>query len=167
MPEDPVTGQLWMLLQLDFPEQQLVRTVQLFQEISWSSMVAEQQHGSLASLKRVHPEYQMETLVARAQVMMLWRLLPKPSENERALLRLERQLARLGRQNPAKAGGRQMYLEELFNVLRHRAWVDRPRPPQHPQDHLRTTHCEVRGPDAATAPVMGPEGAATCGQEAR
>ena len=102
MPDEPVSGQMWLLMQMGFPSEQLVRTLQLLGEISWSSMVAEQQHGSLATLKRYHPEYQTETLVGRAQVMMLWRLLPKPSQEERTLFQIEQQLARLARKIPQR-----------------------------------------------------------------
>ena len=102
MPDEPVSGQMWLLMQMGFPSEQLVRTLQLLGEISWSSMVAEQQHGSLATLKRYHPECQTETLVGRAQVMMLWRLLPKPSQEERTLFQIEQQLARLARKIPQR-----------------------------------------------------------------
>ena len=45
---------------------QLKQTVALLQQISWSSLVAEQQHGSLANLKKYHPEYELSTLASRA-----------------------------------------------------------------------------------------------------
>eukprot|EP00975_Prorocentrum_lima_P060180 12621052-Prorocentrum_lima.AAC.1 len=65
-PSDPVSSQLWHLLQVGFPMQQLVATIVLLGEVSWTTLPAEQQHASLARLKKWHSEYGAKTLVARA-----------------------------------------------------------------------------------------------------
>lgn len=128
MPSEAMTQQLWLLLQSDFPVQLLIRTVQLLQDVGWTTLPVEQQHGSVASLRRLHPEYGTATLTARALVLMLRRLLPSQSREERELARLSQQLNRLLSKQPSKIGARQAMLSEWFGVLRARQWRDRPKP---------------------------------------
>jgi hypothetical protein len=127
-PEEPMTLQLWLLLQAGFPMSQLVCTLELLQDVGWTTLPVEQQHGSLASLRRLHPEYGSDTLSARATVMMLRRLLPKPSAQEKQLNVLSKKIGQLLRKQPEKAGARQELLSQLFAVFRDRTWLDRPKP---------------------------------------
>jgi len=76
-PADEVSHQLWLLARNGFPRAQLLGVLRLMQEIGWSTMTVEQQHGSVATLRRLHPEYGVETLTSRAMAMMLRRLQPK------------------------------------------------------------------------------------------
>ena len=87
-PSEPMASQYWLSMQVRLNLPQLVETVQLLQERNWTPTIAEQQHGSLAALKRAHPEYHEDTLVARAQVLATRRLLLKPTEDEQLLARL-------------------------------------------------------------------------------
>ena len=54
-PEDPVSSSIWHLLHLGFSKQTLVKALELMQDISWSTLTVEQQHGSMALLARHHP----------------------------------------------------------------------------------------------------------------
>ena len=54
---EPVAFQAWQLLREDLITLDMaVAAVRLFGEIGGSSLLAEQQHGSLAGLSRWHPE---------------------------------------------------------------------------------------------------------------
>ena len=64
----------------------VVLLVMLLNEVIWTSTVTEQQHASLALLRRFHPEYLVATLCARALVLQLRKLLPHDSELEKKLL---------------------------------------------------------------------------------
>ena len=81
-PTEPVSGQLWELMQQRFNIAQLVATVELFAEVSWTSMPAEQQHASLAQLHKWHPEYSPTMLVSRALMLQLTKLLPGQSKED-------------------------------------------------------------------------------------
>ena len=76
-PPDPVSSKLWQMLQSGFSEASLVRTLELMHDMPWSTLPAEQQHGSMAALHRHHPEYSNPTLVARTFVHHIYNLLPK------------------------------------------------------------------------------------------
>ena len=57
-PTEPTTWQIWELMnEHDYSEEVLVRLVECLSQVPWTSLPAEQQHGSLAMLKKWHPEY--------------------------------------------------------------------------------------------------------------
>ena len=121
MPEEPVSQQMWKLLQLGFSSRQLESVLELMADAPWSTLPAEQQHGSLAVLRRWHPEYSTTTLSARALLLQLRRLLPTVSEDERQMARLSCKLNRALSRNPDKSHGRSEFLSELFTHLRSRS----------------------------------------------
>lgn len=137
---DPFTLQMWLLLKAGFPVQQLVRTLELLRDVAWTTLTVEQQHGSLASLRRLHPEYGSDTLTARATVLQMRRLLPKPSDEERELMRLSKGIRKLLAKQPSKAAGRQALLAALFEVFRARSWHDRAKPKGIEQRMLTNHH---------------------------
>ena len=51
-PDEPMASQLWTLMRMNYNLDQLAGAVDLLREVGWSSLPAEQQHGSLAQLKR-------------------------------------------------------------------------------------------------------------------
>ena len=121
-PEEPCARQFWNLLRRDvpFPMAQLVGTVELLGQISWSSLPAEQQHGSLAALHRWHPEYEMETLVTRALCHQMVRLLPSESHTDRQISKIVRRMKKLEGKVPERAGPQQMLLKAIMAVARGR-----------------------------------------------
>ena len=52
MLDEPVSGQMWQLLHLGFNVEQLISTLELLSDVSRTTILAEQQHGSLAVLRR-------------------------------------------------------------------------------------------------------------------
>ena len=51
-PEEPVSQQMWDLLQLGFDARRLASTIEVMADAPWTTLPAEQQHGSLAVLRR-------------------------------------------------------------------------------------------------------------------
>ena len=68
MPDEPMSAQLWTLLRIGFDRKQLVSTINVMAEAPWTTMIAEQQHGSLAAVRSWHPEYSAAALVSHALV---------------------------------------------------------------------------------------------------
>ena len=126
--DHPVVAKLKHLLDIGYPTDELIAGLKLVQEISWSGMISEQQHASLAVLARFHPEYEKATLVARSTVLQLNRLMPKPTADEKALAKLENKLQQLLQQQPNRVGGRHMYMRSLFEAAEAKVWpLGRPR----------------------------------------
>ena len=113
-PTEPVSAQLWQLMHMGHNRAQLLGVVRLLGEVPWSSLPAEQQHGSLAQVRRWHPEYGAETLLSRALLMQVCRLMPGPSKEERRIAVICRRLDRLEAANPGKATGRHEFLKGLI-----------------------------------------------------
>ena len=116
-PEDPVSSKLWQLSQRGFSKATLVKTLEVMQDIGWSTLVVEQQHGSMALLSRHHPEYTAGTLQARTLVTHVRKLLPHVSKAEKQLATVQRHLEKTLRRNPSKADGRAMFVSQLFAHL--------------------------------------------------
>ena len=72
-----------------------MQAVKLVQQVGWPSIPVEQQHGSLAMLKKWHPGYELRTLVSRALVLQVSRLMPAPSKQEKEVAKLCRRIQRL------------------------------------------------------------------------
>jgi hypothetical protein len=122
-PKEPVARQLWQLTRLGFPMTQLVTVVSLLGEIPWTTLPAEQQHGSMAIMRRWHPEVGAQTLASRAFLLQLRRLMPSMSREEKQVHVISKSLQALLRKQPEKAAGRQIYLADLYAHLRDRAWT--------------------------------------------
>ena len=124
-PAEPFSNQLWQLLHQDFPIKMLVDVVDVLGQAGWTSVPAEQQHGSLAQFRKWHPDYGIQTLVSRAMLGCAARLLPKQTADERRASTLIRKLKQASQKNPSKVGGRQLFLQGLAAVAlpRKAAWV--------------------------------------------
>ena len=119
-PQEPVSSQLWHLLHMGYPIVPLINTVRLIGEASWSSLPAEQQHGSLAIFKRWHPEYGTGSLLTRAFMMQLSRLLPAQAADEKKVASITRKLGKIDASQPGKATGRHTFLKGLIAAVRSR-----------------------------------------------
>ena len=113
MPVEPVSKKIYKLLHMDFPLSQIVEAVGLVGEVSWTTLVAEQQHGTLAAVKKNHPDYDPSTLVSRTLMVQANRLLPGQSAEERQLKKIVSKLDKLSRKNPDKMSGQAWYLRKL------------------------------------------------------
>ena len=101
-PEEPVAQQLWELMDMQWNEEELVATLRLLGQCGWTSLVAEQQHASLAQLKKLHPGYGTDTLVSRALMLQVSRLLPSESRVQKQIKKVIRQMEKLDDKNPIR-----------------------------------------------------------------
>ena len=133
MPHEPVSRQLWLLNSLGLCSLELlIATLETMADIGWTTLPAEQQHGSLAMLHRWHREYSMESLVTRSFILQLRRLLPSRSAEEQQIAKISQKLAHLLKKQPDKISGMHMFVSQLFGHLRDRAWLHSTR--EVPQD---------------------------------
>ena len=117
-PLEPTTRKIWLQLRAGLPRKMIERQVRLLRDVCWSSLPAEQLHGTAAGIRRHHPEYTVDTLMARANVMSTNQLMPKPSHDDVKIEQLQKKVAAIKRKCPNKAGGRQIYIKELHEVAR-------------------------------------------------
>jgi hypothetical protein len=115
-PDDQTTFQLWVLLRSGYPFNELLKLVELFREIPFTTLAAEQQHGVFSALHRFHPDYSENMLTARAMLSTTWRMFPKTSLLEKRRARLGLKRCKLKRKQPNKISGRHMYVKELFGL---------------------------------------------------
>ena len=138
--DEVVSQQMWRLMQVGFPRQQLIATVRLMAEIGWTTLPAEQQHGSLAAFRKAHPQYGMETLVSRTFMLLISRLMPSRSIEDKQLEKLSRDIHRLSAKNPDKAHGRHAYVSALFDHVKSRQWAGRRAAPKNAAKQIFTRH---------------------------
>ena len=97
---------------------QIVAILDALGQAGWTTVPAEQQHGSLAAFKRWHPQYGSDILATRALVGQLVRLLPSETRDERRAAQLIRKLKTLDGKQPQKAAGRQQFLKSIIAVAK-------------------------------------------------
>ena len=102
------------------PEVELVKVVELFGHVPWTSLIAEQQHSSLAQLNRWHPDYGLESLMLRSFIVQISRMLPATCEVQKSVAKLSRQLDKLRAACPARSGGRQEFLKAIIEVAKRK-----------------------------------------------
>ena len=109
----PFSQQLREYLQLGGSTATVTALLRLMLECSFSTMGVEQQHGSYATMRRLHPDYGLRTLAARGYLHSC-RTLFSEDESVAALQKLQREQERLERKQPHKVGGRSMYLQRML-----------------------------------------------------
>ena len=115
-PDEPVSVQLWELMNEGFNVAQLVATVELFGEVSWTSLPAEQQHASLAGIHRWHQEYSPKMLICRAFMVQMVKLLPHQSKLDKQKSKICRKMDAIMRACPEKATGRHMLVQAMIGI---------------------------------------------------
>ena len=119
-PTESVCRNFWHLLQEDRPRSQLKGVLVLLGQCSWSSMPAEQQHGSLSLLHRWHPDYGLESLVSRALIHQAVRMLPSESKLDKQVSNVIKKVEKVDRMNPEKATGSHLLVSAMVKVIRGR-----------------------------------------------
>ena len=92
----------------------------LFADTPFSSIVVEQLHGTIAVLARLHPEYECETLMARAMSMVLQKLMPSQTRLDKSIAKTETKLRKLSRADPFKQAGRHVFISKLNQKSREK-----------------------------------------------
>ena len=124
-PTEPTTWQIWELMnEHDYSEEVLVRLVECLSQCPWTSLPAEQQHGSLAMLKKWHPDYSTEVLVGRALMHQGVRILPSLRGDHLKLAQVQKQLRSAMRKDPTKVGPKHMLVQALFRVIKQKKDVE-------------------------------------------
>ncbi len=107
-----------------FSRAEVIETVRLMSEVSWSSTVTEQGHAALATVHRLHHRYSKENLVKHAflrQVRPLFQ--PYVDRSARAQGRLDA----LQRKNPNKLNGKDLFIGQAISALAAKCPSDRRR----------------------------------------
>ena len=116
---DETTWKIWKLLRRGTSILLIKRGIEHLFEANWHTLAAEQAHGSAAMLKRMHPEYALETLVGRSAVLMINRLQPSLNPIEKRIQRLQEHLARLERKMPQRGAATHMWTKEVFDSVKY------------------------------------------------
>ena len=101
-----------------------MEVLQLIGQCGWTSLVAEQQHASLAQLKKCHSDYGATTLVSRALMLQVSRLLPTESDVQKQIRKVVRQIGKLEASNPNMVHERHMLLKAYMSILHKRTMED-------------------------------------------
>ena len=83
-------------------------------------MPCEQQHGSLAMLKRWHPEYTEATIIARGLMHQTCRILPQETTEEKIIAAINRKISKICKAVPDRVGGQHMLLKAFISVAKGR-----------------------------------------------
>ena len=115
-PQEQVALQLWQLVRMGYSTNRLVKVLQLIQDLEWSTLAAEQLHATAAALMRHHPDYGVDTLLARSMVNVMNKLLPSKSQEEKQLDRLRERFGRCAARCPDRIGGQHVFVGDLMAV---------------------------------------------------
>ena len=66
-------------------------------DASFTNLLSEQQHGTIAGVCRHHPDLEMTQACERAHVLLLQKLVPKPNEDEARRHKLFKSLQKIKR----------------------------------------------------------------------
>ena len=119
-PSEPCSYHIWHLLKEKHERVQIKMVIDLLSQCSWSSLPAEQQHGSLSLLHRWHPEYGLDSLISRAFLHQVVRLIPRESDLDKKIARVMAKLSKIQRADPEKASGSHMLVAALVRVMKQR-----------------------------------------------
>ena len=95
-PREAIAFKLKRLLLEGATMREMVAGVRLMMECSWTALVTEQQQASVSMVGRWHPDYELETLVLRAGLHSVRRVLPTFSNEDNDAKRLKEKLGLVG-----------------------------------------------------------------------
>jgi hypothetical protein len=110
------SAKAWDLMEVGWPLHSLQQMVQLMADAPFTTTVTEQLHASASVVARYHPEYQLDTLLARSMCLAVAKMLQKPPTVERAMAKAKAKLNRLNKAIPEKSSGRQVFFGDLCKV---------------------------------------------------
>ena len=119
-PSEPVSSQMWQLVETGFPKERLLPVLELLADAPWSTTIVEQQHGQVSVVHRHHPDFERGTLTSRSFLLFMSRLLPSVSQDEKQLDRLYTRIQKLMQKQPDKITGSNMLVRALFQHLNFR-----------------------------------------------
>eukprot|EP00971_Amphidinium_carterae_P329045 6461292-Amphidinium_carterae.1 len=115
--DDRITTTLQRLARAGFGKQNILDTLVLLSECSWTSEEAERMHASHACVKKYHAEMGLEASFSKAYLHGVRQFLPESRDNdEKHLQKLRQQLGKLLKARPQNITGRQAYLARSMSV---------------------------------------------------
>ena len=98
----------------------LVRMLDLLGDSPWVSHVAEQLHASAALVSRHHPDYFLMMLLSRCMLVFVNKMLPRQSQEQKAIGKVRHKLAKVQRRCPEKNGARQICFSDMSKMAKPR-----------------------------------------------
>lgn len=118
---DACTHKAQELLRIGF-NKNISEAVALLREVQWSTLDAEQAHGSCAAIHKYHRLYTIGQLPQRASLHQARRLFTM-AEDDRMIERKWSALERLQRRRPMTIGARQAFMARFMQCVRHELLV--------------------------------------------
>ena len=115
--QDTTTEKIFQMLKLGVSRAALVSGIELLGEVSWSSVAAEQGHGSCATVRRFHGTATGHTISCRAMLHQ-GRFFFNQDHLLQHQLKLEKRLGMLERQQPQKTSAYAMFFKEFHATTR-------------------------------------------------
>eukprot|EP00974_Lingulodinium_polyedra_P007842 746278-Lingulodinium_polyedra.AAC.1 len=101
---------------------ELVEAVKLFREVSFATVSVEQAHASVQLIQRHHPDQDLGTLLQRACLKTILKVLPLGESREhRARTKITRALDKLHSRVPNRCNGRVMFIKALLEAMKEKA----------------------------------------------
>ena len=117
-PQDGTACKIRDLVLRGWGNEQLIESIELMQEIHFSTNIVEQGHGSTAVVHKQHPGYSGERIVVRALLHSCRALFVKPPKGKAdAAELLGRKVKRIKKMQPQKITGRHMFAQDAFNEI--------------------------------------------------
>ena len=110
-----VASKIQRLLRHGGHEEDIIRALALVRDIHWTTLGAEQSHGSLAVLHRFHRRYGQDVLGMRA-FLHACRAMVAPPPRDSVEETLRRRLAKLMRSNPEKLSAKSEFVRIAFEA---------------------------------------------------
>ena len=128
-PPERTATKIWTLCKMGYNRGQLLKGLILLAECLWGTVAAEQFHASAATLMRLHPEYGVETLMARALLLQINRLMHRAGDEEKSMLKLQKKLFHLQQKQPEQLRAHNLFVQDLHTTAKNYKWSEqRPKP---------------------------------------
>ena len=111
---DDTTTKIQRLLKAGVNKQRIACALRLMGDVSWSTTVVEQGHGSAAVVHRTHRLYGPLVLSSRSMLHMMRCLLPGSPTADKEMAQKQKKVAQLEAKAPGKVQGRHVFYRELL-----------------------------------------------------
>jgi len=114
-PTEAVTWSVWQLCRAGYSRSEVEEALSLMANLPWSQVSTEQGHSAASVVMKKHRMYGQQMLQTRSMMRQLAVLFNECPE-QRKLEQCRKALAKLGRAQPHKLGGRQVFIGQLITV---------------------------------------------------
>ena len=110
---------IYDLLQMEYPEEEIIKGVMLLGRLSCSAKRVEEGHVQGSRLLQLHRKYGEATMMARSQIGQLRPMVAK-SAVETKIDAVDAALQRLAKKNPNKCGAKQIFLGSMVSIMQEK-----------------------------------------------